>query len=854
MARTQRIRQLAVGAALMLTAAFGWVSNANARSGFYDTDCAGCHGTNPDTCAGCHAHGAHSSSGRSDMNVSATSDKTVYAPGEMVNVAITGGYRPGWVRVKLWDKDCGAVSCSTNDYVEIQGTMATGISADFPGPATLSHPAPGAPGTYTWSASWYGNVFEDGGAFGARWLPDTGNFNHGDEIVTFTFEVASGNTSPVANADSVSTAVNSPLDIDVLANDTDADGDTLTVNSFDNTSANGGTVSCSFSATAPAPQCAYTPAVNACGADSFSYDATDGSELSNRATVTIQIGDANGPLVTAPTPDQLIVTLPAGTDPNTTVPATDEPIASWLASATADDPEEGPVAVSNNAPTAFPVGTTPVTFSATDSCGNEDAAAANVIIQIADNATPVVTAPTPDPLRVTALLCATSVTQSATADNFSGAIAEWLGTVSATDAEDGSLAVTHNAPLEFGLGSTPVTFTTSDNLGAAGEATATVQVVETPNTPPEVAAPTPDPLLITLPFGTSAGATVSATDARIAAWLTSAIATDAEDGALTVSHDAPADFPIGATLVTFRAMDSCGITAEATAAVTIEVQGNTTPVVTVPTPLTVDVPLCATSVPAADEPIAPWLASATATDAEDGGLLVSSDAPTDFPLGTRTVTFSATDGTGATATATSTVTVNDINSAPVVNAPATLSLTVAAGTASVPATDPQITAWLASASAIDAEDGMLSVTHDAPTDLPIGTTTVIFSATDSCGVITTTTSGVTIQLEAAVDLDIAQFQVGKAVRLAKPRPVDVKLVVRKNGTAEKDTVATVKGMQNGVEVYRETVTVATTALTRRSQVNFPDFTPSTAGLIAWTATIVDGDPDDDAATATTNVR
>jgi hypothetical protein len=218
------------------------------------------------------------------------------------------------------------------------------------------------------------------------------------------------------------------------------------------------------------------------------------------------------------------------------------------------------------------------------------------------------------------------------------------------------------------------------------------------------------------------------------------------------------------------------------------------------------------------------------------------------------VTFSATDAAGATATATSTVTVNDVNSAPVVNAPATLSLRVAAGTASVPATDPQIMAWLASASAIDAEDEMLSVTHDAPTDLPIGMTTVIFSATDSCGVITTTTSGVTIQLEAAVDLDIARFQVDKAVRLAKPRPVDVKLVVRNNGTAEGDTVATVKGMQNGVEVYRETVTVATTALTRRSQVNFPDFTPSTAGLIAWTATIVDGDPDDDAATATTNVR
>ena len=126
----------------------------------------------------------------------------------------------------------------------------------------------------------------------------------------------------------------------------------------------------------------------------------------------------------------------------------------------------------------------------------------------------------------------------------------------------------------------------------------------------------------------------------------------------------------------------------------IEIEGNTTPVVTAPAPLTFDAPLCATSVPAVDEPIASWLASATANDAEDGSLPVSNDAPADFPFGTTTVTFSATDTIGATGTATSTATVNDTNTAPVVNAPAPLGLTVPQGTTSVPATDPQIAAWL----------------------------------------------------------------------------------------------------------------------------------------------------------------
>ena len=73
---------------------------------------------------------------------------------------------------------------------------------------------------------------------------------------------------------------------------------------------------------------------------------------------------------------------------------------------------------------------------------------------------------------MTALLCATFVPQSATADNFAGTIDDWLGTATATDAEDGPLAVSNNAPLEFPLGNTPVTFSATDSLQATGTATA----------------------------------------------------------------------------------------------------------------------------------------------------------------------------------------------------------------------------------------------------------------------------------------------------------------------------------------------------------------------------------------------
>ena len=741
--------------------AFAYAPDASASPGFYDENCSGCHGAT-DTCAGCHSHGTHPNNSKNSINVSATTDQATYSSGETVTVSVTGGYRGGWVRAKLWDKDCSTEACLSNGAVAVASNICTscpvgvgGVDGEthvFPGPVVLTFPAPDTPGTYTWSASWYGNQFDldqVGGAttFGALWLLDPGNGGHGDEIVTFSFEVVGAtNVPPVANDDSASTAVNTPVDIDVLLNDTDADtSDVLTVNSFDAASSGGGTVSCSLSATTPTPQCTFAPAVDVCGADSFTYDATDGIDTSNRATVTIQVGDANAPVVTAPA--DLTITLPPGsTDP---VPATDSEIAAWLASATAVDPEEGNLTVGNNAPASFPIGTTPVTFTATDSCGNEGTAAANVIVLVADNNVPVVTAPAP--LAVTAPLCATSVPQS------DAEIQTWLNSATADDVEDGALPVTNNAPLDFSLGDTLVTFSAEDSVGAVGTADSTLTVNETPNTAPVVTAPAP--ITITVPQGTIS---VPATDPAIAAFLAGASADDTEDGQLSVSNDAPTDFPLGITTVTFSATDACGLTSTATSTVTIQEEaGNTAPQLTTPDPITVTAALCATSVPATESEIAAFLNGATATDAEDGDLTgsITDDAPADFPAAvapgaTTTVTFSVTDsgnpsGSPLTTTGTSTVTAVDPNTLPAVSAPAPITITVPPSTTSVPATDPAIAAFLASGSANDAEDGALAVSNDAPTDFPLGTTTVTFTATDSCGASASNTSTITIEEEAA---------------------------------------------------------------------------------------------------------
>jgi hypothetical protein len=152
------------------------IPKAGAEPGFWTSQfCSACHGSTS-TCDGCHAHGVHSNNSKNDINLTAITDKVTYAPGEAVTVTVDGGYRGGWVRAILYDDTGVEVVRSTGSF-----------------PITLTATAPATPGTYAFSASWYGNQNDNGGAaFGANWSPDPGNSGHGEEIVaTNAFDVVS---------------------------------------------------------------------------------------------------------------------------------------------------------------------------------------------------------------------------------------------------------------------------------------------------------------------------------------------------------------------------------------------------------------------------------------------------------------------------------------------------------------------------------------------------------------------------------------------------------------------------------------------------------------------------------------
>ncbi|MDB5593896.1 MAG: hypothetical protein JWM36_857, partial [Hyphomicrobiales bacterium] len=110
-------------------------------------------------------------------------------------------------------------------------------------------------------------------------------------VATSTVKVTAVNDPPVANADTVSVAPNTSTHINVLANDTDPDGDVLALMSV-------GTPLHGSASTNPDNTITYTPLAGYTGQDSFSYTIADPSGSTSQAIVTANIAAVVAP----PTP------------------------------------------------------------------------------------------------------------------------------------------------------------------------------------------------------------------------------------------------------------------------------------------------------------------------------------------------------------------------------------------------------------------------------------------------------------------------------------------------------------------------------------------------------------------------
>lgn len=296
-----------------------------------------------------------------------------------------------------------------------------------------------------------------------------------------------------------------------------------------------------------------------------------------------------------------------------------------------------PVTCSPASGSTFPLGTTTVICSATDSRGNKATGTFRVLVQ--DTTPPTLTQP------------AEVEVQASTP---SGAVVNYP-LPQGKDAVDPAPVVTCTPPpgTLFAVGETKVSCTARDASGNASQpVTFLVKVLAPPPSQPP-----PTPADTTPPVFSATANVVREANGPDGSTVNYALPTavDAVDGPVRVVCNPPPGtrFPLGRTTVVCNAKDSRGNASSTT--FEVRVVDTTPPVLTVPAPITVGP--AAAGLPTSDPAIVSFLASARATDIVTPSPTITTDAPAFFPPGTTQVTFTAVDAAGNTTSGTSTVTI-----------------------------------------------------------------------------------------------------------------------------------------------------------------------------------------------------
>jgi len=195
--------------------------------------------------------------------------------------------------------------------------------------------------------------------------------NGGADVATVNVTVL--NRSPVANNDAAIANLGETVNISVLTNDSDPDGDNLSLSGFASRSAIGGTISQGGS------QLQYTPPAGFRGNDSFNYSISDGKGGTDVATVTINV------LNRGPVANNDVVTLPPASTGTIDVLANDtDPDGDALQITTVNSPSNGTVVISNNqavySPAAGFIGNDSFSYAIVDGNGGLDSATVNVTV------------------------------------------------------------------------------------------------------------------------------------------------------------------------------------------------------------------------------------------------------------------------------------------------------------------------------------------------------------------------------------------------------------------------------------------------------------------------------------------
>ena len=446
------------------------------------------------------------------------------------------------------------------------------------------------------------------------------------------------------------------------------------------------------------------------GTTNVSYNVTDAGGNVATCSFTVTINDTQFPVLSNCPTNIVLNNAPniCGATATWTVPTFTDNCANASLTQTAG--------LANGA--VFPVGTSTVTYTVTDASGNTATCSFSVTVNDTEN--PVINN------------CPANLTINA-ANNQCGAVATWTNPTFVDNCGGGNLIQTAglaNGAL-FPLGVNTITYTATDASGNSVTCSFTVTITD--NTPPTISNCPAD-------FTINAGA--GACNA-IANWTAPTVSDNCAGATIiqTAGASNGTVFPIGSTTVTYTATDANGNAASCS--FTVTVVDNTFPTITgCPNNMVLsnDAGQCGA--------IANWTIPTASDNCNMAFFGQTQGLPNGslFPIGTHTITYTATDAGGNTTTCTFTITVSDTEAPVLTGCPANITQQATQG-CSTPIT------WNIPVASDNCSSPSLSSNFNSGDVFSLGTTTVTYTATDAIGNAVTCSFNITITPPAAILLN-----------------------------------------------------------------------------------------------------